>query len=58
MKIGGETQKTGKRGELTVIGELLKRGFDVYIPVVDTEGIDCIVKTKDPILFLAVSLLL
>jgi hypothetical protein len=46
MKIGGETQKTGKRGELTVIGELLKRGFDVYIPVVDTEGIDCIVKTK------------
>ena len=39
------TQTTGKEGEFKVIGELLKRGFDVYLPVVDT-GIDCIIKTK------------
>jgi len=39
------TQTTGKEGEFKVIGELLKRGFDVYLPVVDT-GTDCIVKTK------------
>lgn len=39
------TQTTGKEGEFKVIGELLRRGFDIYLPVVDT-GIDCIVKTK------------
>jgi hypothetical protein len=39
------TQTTGKQGELMVIGELLKRGFDVYLPAVDIGGIDCIIKT-------------
>ena len=39
------TQRTGKEGELRVIGELLKRGFDVYLPAVDIGGIDCIIKT-------------
>ncbi len=29
-----------------VIGELLKRGFDVYLPAVDIGGIDCIIKTE------------
>jgi hypothetical protein len=32
----------GKRGELIVIGELLTRGLQVYLPVVDS-GIDCVV---------------
>jgi hypothetical protein len=40
------TQTTGKQGELMVIGELLKRGFDVYIPAVDIGGIDCIIRTS------------
>jgi hypothetical protein len=36
------TGAKGKRGELIVIGELLRRGFQVYLPVVDS-GIDCVV---------------
>jgi len=39
------TQTIGKQGELMVIGELLKRGFDVYLPAVDIGGVDCIIKT-------------
>jgi len=39
------TQTTGKQGELRVIGELLKRGFDVYLPAVDIGGIDCIIRS-------------
>jgi hypothetical protein len=40
------TQTIGKQGELMVIGELLKRGFDVYLPAVDIGGIDCIIRTS------------
>ncbi|MEO0089308.1 MAG: group I intron-associated PD-(D/E)XK endonuclease [candidate division WOR-3 bacterium] len=40
------TQTIGKEGELRVIGELLRRGFDVYLPAVDVGGIDCIIKTS------------
>ena len=43
--MGKATQTIGKQGELKVIGELLKRGFDVYLPAVDIGGIDCIIKT-------------
>jgi len=39
------TQTIGKEGELRVIGELLRQGFDVYLPAVDIGGIDCIIKT-------------
>lgn len=39
------TQATGKEGELRVIGELLRRGFDIYLPLVDIGGVDCIIKT-------------
>lgn len=38
-----ETGVTGKLGENVIIGEFLKRGFDVYLPVVD-KGVDCIIK--------------
>src|SRR5437660_3150463 len=37
-----DSQTKGKMGELAVLGELLKRGFQVYQPMVDT-GIDCLV---------------
>jgi len=40
------TQTTGKEGELKVIGELLRQGFDVYLPLVDIGGIDCVIKTN------------
>lgn len=34
----------GKRQEYVVIAELLKRGFDVYMTLVDDQGIDCVVR--------------
>jgi len=40
-----ETQRTGKQGEFAVIGELLRQGFDVYLPVIDIHGIDCVIRT-------------
>ena len=36
----------GKRGEYYVFGELIKRGLDLYLPVVDI-GIDAIIRGKD-----------
>jgi len=41
-----DSQTKGKMGELAVLGELLKRGFQVYQPMVDT-GIDCLVDVGD-----------
>ena len=38
-------QKKGKRAEFLVLGELLRRGADLYLPVVDT-GIDAISRLK------------
>ena len=40
-----ETQRTGKQGELAVIGELIRRGFDVFLPAIDMYGVDCILRT-------------
>lgn len=34
----------GKRQEYSAVAELLKRGFDVYMTLVDDQGIDCIVR--------------
>ncbi len=43
----------GKRQEFVAIAELLKRGFDVYLTLVDDQQIDCIVRREqigsDPI---------
>lgn len=39
-----DTASFGKRQEYTVIAELLKRNFDVYMTLVDDQGIDCIVR--------------
>ncbi len=41
-----ESGVKGKRGELIVIGELLRHGFEVFTPVVDS-GIDCLVKAGE-----------
>jgi len=37
----------GKRQEYVVISELLRQGFDVYVPLVDDHQIDCIVRRGD-----------
>lgn len=37
----------GKRQEYVVVAELLKRGFDVYMTLVDDQGIDCIMRIDE-----------
>jgi hypothetical protein len=37
----------GKRMEFWIIGEMLRRNFDVYIPLVDDRGVDAIVRRSD-----------
>ncbi|MBE7551280.1 MAG: hypothetical protein HS126_09435 [Anaerolineales bacterium] len=39
-----DTASFGKRQEYSVIAELLKRGFDVYLTLVDDQGIDCVIR--------------
>lgn len=34
----------GRRQEYVAIAELLKRGYDVYMTLVDDQGIDCVVR--------------
>ena len=42
-----DTASFGKRQEYSVIAELLKRGFDVYMTLVDDQGIDCVICLDD-----------
>ena len=37
----------GKRIEFWIIGEMLKQGLDVYIPLVDDNAIDAVVRRQD-----------
>lgn len=37
----------GKRQEFLVISELLRKGFDVYLTLVDDQGIDCIIRVDE-----------
>ena len=37
----------GKRQEFIAIAELLRRGFDVYLPLVDDQQIDCVIRLGD-----------
>ena len=41
------TASFGKRQEFVVIAELLKREFDVYLTLVDDQGIDCVVRLNE-----------
>jgi len=41
------TASFGKRQEYSVVAELLKREFDVYMTLVDDQGIDCIIRVND-----------
>ncbi len=37
----------GKRMEYWLIGQMLMEGLDVYVPLVDDHGVDCIIKRED-----------
>ena len=34
-----------------VMGELLRRSFEIYLPLVDIGGVDCVIKTDKDMLF-------
>lgn len=37
----------GKRMEYNLVGKMLMEGLDVYLPLVDDHGVDCVVKKED-----------
>ncbi|MGA2059414.1 MAG: hypothetical protein ABSG67_02950 [Thermoguttaceae bacterium] len=37
----------GKRIEYWIIGEMLKEGLDIYVPLVDDDAIDAVIRRKD-----------
>ena len=37
----------GKRQEYVVIAELLKRDYDIYMTLVDDQGIDCVIRIDE-----------
>lgn len=42
-----DTASFGKRQEYRVIAELLRRGFDIYLTLVDDQGIDCVLRLDE-----------
>lgn len=41
------TAAFGKRMEYWIIGKMLKEGLDVYVPLVDDDAIDAVIRRKD-----------
>lgn len=37
----------GKRMEYNLVGKMLMEGLDVYLPLVDDHGVDCVIKRED-----------
>ena len=37
----------GKRMEYNLVGKMLMEGLDVYLPLVDDHGVDCVIKRVD-----------
>lgn len=37
----------GKRMEYNLVGKMLMEGLDVYMPLVDDHGVDCVIKKSD-----------
>lgn len=37
----------GKRMEYSLVGKMLMEGLDVYLPLVDDHGVDCVIKKSD-----------
>ncbi len=46
-----DSKMTGKKGELIIIKRFLDKDYTLYTPVVDVEGIDCILKNSNDKLF-------
>ncbi len=42
-----DTASFGKRQEFIAIAELIRRGFDVYLTLVDDQGIDCVIRINE-----------
>ena len=42
-----DTASFGKRMEYNLIGKMLMEGLDVYLPLVDDHGVDCVIKKED-----------
>jgi predicted AAA+ superfamily ATPase len=40
--------RLGKASEMIVLGELLRRGLDVYMPAVDDRAVDMIIRVEGP----------
>jgi len=40
--------RLGKASEMIVLGELLRRGLDVYLPAVDDRAVDMIIRVERP----------
>lgn len=36
----------GKRMEYNLVGKMLMEGLDVYLPLVDDHGVDCVIKKE------------
>ncbi len=50
-----ESAGFGKRIEYYLIGKMLMEGLDVYVPLVDDHGVDCVIK-KDAKTFIEVQI--
>ena len=37
----------GKRMEYNLVGKMLMEGLDVYMPLIDDHGVDCVIKKED-----------
>ena len=37
----------GKRMEYKLVGDMLMEGLDCYLPLVDDQGVDCVIKKSD-----------
>ena len=45
--MGKDSALVGKSGEHFVLSELLKRGFDLFAPITDVNGIDFLIIKKN-----------
>ena len=39
-----QSTRFGKSAEYSIIGKMLLEGLDVYVPLVDDHGVDCVIK--------------
>lgn len=47
MEFNNNNSITGKKGEYEIIAKLMSEGFIVYTPVLDIDGVDCVIKNDN-----------